>query len=409
MEKKSLRTQLILITYTAFLLLTVLRLPDIWAVITFVIEAMSPFITGFAIAFVLTAPCIFFENTLNKFLPSFQKYSSGLAVALSYFAVIALIVGLVSVVIPKLTESVSIFTDSIKIYTANLQEWLSGLANKTDNEMLAEISVDLQSIFTNFSTYLEKAMQTALSTMSVAATQVISVTGDVVSVIINIVISLVFSVYMLADRKNLCRQSERVLFAYLPHTFAEKILFVLRMTSNTFSKFVAGQLLEACILGGLCAIGMLFIQPDYAMLIGIIVGTSALVPVAGGYVGGGFSFVLLFMVSPMSSVIFLVFLLVLQQFEGNVIYPRVVGNSIGLPGLWVVFAVIIGGALFGLLGVLLSVPCLSVLYALLRMDIQRREELQKTGKPSKVKSETKAPEEKKLESKPQATQSKKKK
>lgn len=372
MNLKSLRNPIILITYTALLLLAVLRIQEIGGIFSYVIGALTPFIAGFALAFVLSGPCNFFEKQIDK-LPTFQKWSGGLAVALTYFSVIFFFFTLISVVIPKLMDSVSIFLDSIKVYTANLQEWLTKLATETESEAVADVSLDLSSLFSNFSTYLEKALQTALSTMSVAATQVISVTGDVVSVVVNIVIALVFSVYMLGDRKNLCRQCARVLCAYTPKLFSDKVLFVTRMASTTFSKFVAGQILEAFILGGLCAIGMLFIQADYALLIGIIVGVSALVPVAGGYVGGGLSFVLLFMVSPMQSVVFIVFLLILQQFEGNVIYPRVVGNSIGLPGLWVVFAVIIGGNLFGLLGVLVSVPCLSVLYALLKMDVQRRE------------------------------------
>ena len=144
------------------------------------------------------------------------------------------------------------------------------------------------------------------------------------------------------------------------------------LTANTFTAFVSGQLIEACILGGLTALGMLFIQADYAPLIGVIIGASAIIPVAGAYIGAIVSALLLVMVSPIKALVFLVFLVVLQQIEGNVIYPKVVGTSIGLPGIWVLAAVTIGGGVGGLVGVLLSVPVASVLYALLRRDVHKR-------------------------------------
>ena len=157
----------------------------------------------------------------------------------------------------------------------------------------------------------------------------------------------------------------------------DPIIRVAELTGRTFTSFVSGQLTEACILGALCALGMLFIQADYAPLIGVIVGASALVPVVGAYAGAGLSAFLLVMISPIRALIFLVFLGILQQIEGNVIYPRVVGTSIGLPGIWVLTAVTLGGGLFGLPGVLLSVPTASVLYTLLKEDVTARLKPQK--------------------------------
>ena len=153
---------------------------------------------------------------------------------------------------------------------------------------------------------------------------------------------------------------------------------VVRLTSDTFTNFISGQLIEACILGGLCALGTIFIQADYAALVGVIIGVSALIPVAGAYLGALLSAFLLVMVNPVRALVFLIFLAVLQQIEGNIIYPRVVGTSIGLPGIWVLAAVTVGGGMFGLLGVLLSVPVASVLYTLLRQDVRRRLEQRTT-------------------------------
>ncbi|MFI3253302.1 MAG: AI-2E family transporter [Eubacteriales bacterium] len=379
MENHTFRKPVFLITYTALLALAVLNIQLIWAYCSQVLEVMMPFFAGFAIAFVLSQLCNFFLKWIGKALPN-SKYGlqNGLAVTLSYVSVFFFLFTLVSIVIPKLVENVNVFVESLKVYTANLQEWLNGLTANTDSELLSELSVDLSGLFDYLSQYLEKILSEALNAASFAATQVMAATGTMIATLVNLVIALVFSIYMLADRKNLCAQCKRLLFAYVPQKQAEKIHFVTCLSGKTFSKFVAGQVIEACILGTLCAIGMLFIQADYALLIGIIVGVTALVPVVGGYIGGGFSFVLLFMVGPMEAVIFLVFLLILQQLEGNLIYPKVVGSSLGLPGLWVVFAVIIGGGLYGIMGSLLSVPVVSVVYALLKMDVAKREELQTT-------------------------------
>ena len=197
-------------------------------------------------------------------------------------------------------------------------------------------------------------------------------TGNIISMFVTLVLAVVFSIYMLAGKEKLLSQGRRLLRAYLPERWADRVSDVIQLTADIFSSFVSGQLIEACILGGLCALGTLFIQPDYAALIGVIIGVSALIPVAGAYIGAILSAFLLVMVNPVRALIFLIFLAVLQQIEGNVIYPRVVGTSIGLPGIWVLAAVTVGGGLFGLLGVLLSVPVASVVYALIKRDVRRR-------------------------------------
>lgn len=363
-----------LIVFTAFMAVVVVQFSVIWACMTEVLGAVEPFFVGMGIAFVLSMLCNLYVKFLAKVFPKKNYgFHNGIAVALSYISVIVFIIALFSVVIPKLVENVNVFVESLKVYTANLEEWLVGLAQNTDSEIVAEFSLDLRSLFDSLSSYLEKILSDALSAASFAATQVMAVTGNVVTVVVNGVVALVFSIYMLADRKNLCEQCKRILYAYTPKKFADRTSYIATVSNRIFSKFVVGQIMEAFILGGLCALGMLFIQADYALLIGIIVGVTALIPVAGGYIGGGFAFVLLFMVSPMRALVFMVFLLVLQQLEGNLIYPRVVGSSLGLPGLWVVFAVIVGGGLFGLVGALLSVPVVSILYALLWEDVEKKE------------------------------------
>lgn len=354
------------ITYIAFLALVVVQFERIEGVLLTGLAIFSPFFLGFAMAFVLAQPYDFFYKIIKNG-NVFARHASPLAVTLAYTSVIIVVTSLTSFVVPKLVESITDFLNSLEGYIANLQVWVYNIRDKLDIEFINGLD------FSNLNQYLEQVLQNTLKTISGAASQVISMTGSLVSAIVNFVMAFVFSVYMLAGKDDLCQKATRVARAYLPKKTSARLIEVCSLSNRIFSKFLAGQLIEACILGTLCGLGMLLIMADYAMLIGILVGVSALVPVVGGYVGGGLAFLLLFLVSPMKAVIFLVFLLLLQQFEGNIIYPRVVGGSVGLPGLWVLLAVIVGSGLFGITGALLGVPTVSVLYALLKQDVLQRE------------------------------------
>ena len=187
--------------------------------------------------------------------------------------------------------------------------------------------------------YLRRVLEGVLNTATNAASHVLVITSGVISMGVTLVLAIVFSVYMLSGREKLLSQCRRVMRAYLPGSWADRVQSVVQLSADTFTNFVSGQLTEACILGVLCALGMLFIQSDYAALVGVIVGTTALIPVMGAYIGAVLPAFLLLMVDPWRALAFLVFLGILQQIEGNVIYPRVVGTSIGLPGIWVLAAV----------------------------------------------------------------------
>ena len=333
---------------------------------------MKPLFIGFAIAFVLNRPCAFFLRQYERRLaPRFRKLGRPFAVLTSYVLMIVIIVALFSFVLPQVMESIRLFAGSVSGYVENLQKLLDQVAGYLDLK-----SLDLSKL----STYLRDILNGVLSSVSTAATQIMAVTGSIISMLVTLVLAVVFSIYMLAGQEKLLRQGRQLLRAYLPARFVGPVSEVIRLTGEIFTNFVLGQLIEACILGGLCALGTFFIQADYAALIGVIVGVSALIPVMGAYVGAILSAFLLVMVSPVRALVFLIFLGILQQIEGNVIYPRVVGTSIGLPGIWVLTAVTVGGGLFGLLGVLLSVPVASVLYALLKRDVKRRLDAPKAEK-----------------------------
>ena len=368
MTQKTTRSIMLIITYTILLILFLMKFDWIWGMVMQFVSAMKPFFIGFAIAFALNRPCQFFRRFYGRQLGRRREnLTLPFAVVSSYLCVILVVIALVSFVLPQVADSVSLFAGRMEGYVANLQIWVNDLFEYFHaEEILAGID------FTGLDEYLKKLLNGMLTVASDTMSGILAFTGSVLSVAVTLILSLVFSIYMLAGRDTLMSQCHKVLYAYVPRGWAERIHEVVRLSGVTFTNFVSGQLLEACILGGLCAIGMLFIQPDYAPLIGVIIGISALIPVAGAYVGAILSAFLLLMVSPVRALAFLVFLVILQQIEGNVIYPRVVGTSIGLPGLWVLTAVTVGGGLFGLLGIMLSVPVCSVLYTLLRRDVASR-------------------------------------
>lgn len=365
MDKKLFRSILWIITYAVFLIFFIVRFDDFRVLLGTVLGLFRPLFLGFSIAFVLSRPCRgltrFYERALSR--TRMKKLSRPLAVASAYLLLILLLAGFFSVVLPKLVASIQLFAGSVNGYMINLQAWL--------NSFLASLHLETLDL-SNFSDLIKSALNGVLNTLTTAVPQLLTITSNIISVVVTSFISIIFSIYMLSGQEILLSQCRRVLRAYVPTRAAAWITDVVHLTGETFSAFVSGQLIEACILGGLTSIGMLFIQADYAPLIGMIIAATALIPMIGAFLGGAVSALLLVMVSPVRTLAFLIFLLCLQQFEGNVIYPRVVGSNIGLPAIWVLSAVTVGGGLLGFVGILLSVPVASVLYTLLRRDVHRR-------------------------------------
>ena len=372
MEKARFRSLLLLITFTVGLIFVIVRFDDLWRMCSNVLGLFTPLFIGLAIAFVLNRPCAFFRQALEKALgrTKLAGICVPLAVTLSYLLLFGVVAALFAFVLPQLVGSIQRFADNLSLYMGQAQQWLDGLftALHLDEWDFSSLSQELSKLGQEVS----KLLNQALTTLTEALPRLLSVTSSILSVLFTCVLAFVFSIYMLSGKDKLLRQCRHVLRAYLPARAYETVLDVAALTANTFSKFVTGQITEACILGALTTLGMVVLRLDYALLIGVLIGVSALVPVVGAYVGGFTSALLLVMIAPMKAVIFLVFLVCLQQIEGNVIYPRVVGTSLGLPGIWVLAAVTVGGGLFGFLGMLLSVPVASILYTLLKKDVRKR-------------------------------------
>ena len=366
MDKKLFRSILLIITYAVLLVIVLARLDVIGGALGTLLAVFKPLIIGFCLAFILNRPCQFFFRLYSKGLDKTPARGAArpLAVLTAYLALILLIVAVFSFVLPKLVESIQTFVLNLGGYITNAQNSI--------NHLLEYLHLDIKQLdLSSLNTTLEGVLKNALNILSNLGPRLVEFTTGLVSILITGVLALVFSIYMLSGRDKLLGQCRRLLQAYVPAKVSGPISDVVSLTAATFTKFVTGQCIEACILGSLCTIGMLFIQPDYAPLIGVTVGAAALIPVAGAYIGAIVSAILLLMVSPLKALIFVIFLIILQQVEGSVIYPRVVGTSLGLPGIWVLAAVTVGGSLLGLVGVLISVPIALVISPRPRGDIHK--------------------------------------
>lgn len=368
--KLTMRKLLLLITYAVVLVAFIVKIDVVLEWAGGVLGAFRPIFIGFVMAFILNRPCNFFARLYGR---CFKKRASvlarPLAIITAYIITLGVIAGIVAFIIPALRSSIETFAANLSTYSANLQSLYDTVVNFLELEHLQ--GLDLSGTLSNT---LNKLVSTVLDTITTTLPHLVSAAGWVVSFVVTVVLSLVFSIYMLFGGPRLVNQIRRLTLHYLPEKISGKAISVARLTANTFTQYISGQVIEACILGVLCFIGMTIFRFSYAPLISVIIAVSALIPIAGAYLGAILSAVLLLMVDPMEAVWFIVFLLILQQLEGNLIYPRVVGTSIGLPGIWVLAAVTVGGTLMGFAGLIAGVPITAVLYTLIRSDLRRREE-----------------------------------
>ena len=368
MDKNLFRKLILLITYAVALVAVIVKLDAVIGWLGGVAAAFRPLVIGGVIAFILNRPCGFFARQYEKLLPGRGKaVARPLAVATAYLIVVAIIAVLVSMVVPELTHSIEMFIGNLSVYSDNFQDLFDWLVTKLELEQLANLDLS-----TGISDSLKDLLTRALDALTNTLPHLITVTSVVVSGVVTGVISLVFSIYMLSGAPRLTAQCKRLVRAYLPEKAARLVLDVARLTAETFTKYVSGQMVEGCILGSLCFLGMCLFRFDYAPLISVAVGVFALIPIVGAYLGAVLAVLLLVMIDPWEAVWFLIFLVALQQFEGNLIYPRVVGTSMGLPGIWVLAAVTVGGSLLGLVGMVVSVPLAAVAYTLLKRDLRAR-------------------------------------
>ena len=330
------------------------------------VGAAAPLIIGCVIAYLVNILMSFYER---HYFPGtkaagLKKGRRPVCMIAAFVTLAAVIVLLINLVVPELAACVQLLFAKLPGAMREFAAWLSASNLLPENMADTIASVNWQSkieqIIGVLTTGVSSVMGTAISAIS-----------SVFSGIVTALFSFIFAIYLLTGKEKLASQFNRLMKRYMKADFYRKTTYVLSVVNDCFHRYIVGQCTEAVILGVLCTIGMLILKLPYATMIGALIAFTALIPVAGGYIGAGIGVFMILTVSPMQAVIFLLYIVVLQQLEGNLIYPRVVGSSMGLPGIWVLAAVTVGGGVMGIAGMLLGVPLAATLYRLLREDVNR--------------------------------------
>ena len=360
-----------MIFFTVVLIFAFIHIKEIWSFLGFVIKLIMPFILGLVIAFVLNILINLIEHKLLDKAKMKDKSKRVISLLLSLAIVFAFIVILLSLIIPQLQNTVSLFVDNMPVYEENVRELLDKF--NVDQDTVMQIEEWVQNFGDTAVEYIKNNSDKIFEVT-------LGVASNVISVLLNTVISFVFLIYLLVQKEKLLYQVNKVLRAYLPFKRVSKIRDIAKLSNRICAHFVSGQCLEAVIIGVLCFIGMLLLGIPYAGSISVLIGVTALIPVYGAFIGTIIGAFLIFMFSPIKALIFIIFIIILQQFEGNLIYPKVVGKSVGLPGIWVFVAVTIGASLAGVVGMLVSVPVASICYSIIATDVNYRIEAKNSKK-----------------------------
>jgi predicted PurR-regulated permease PerM len=350
------------------------RLPALAAALRWGLGVLSPFLVGGAIAFILNVPMGAIERALPLGRGRRKSLRRPLALILTLAAVGGVLTLAVCVIGPGVGEAAGSVTRQLPEAIRRLQEQLAAW-----EAALPQLQTLLGDMEIDWTTLSQKAIALAQKWAGGLVSSGGGLIGGVVSGVSTFVIGLIFSFYVLLQKEKLSRQGRQVLYALLPMSWADRTLEVLRLAGQTFSSFLSGQCVEAVILGTLFAVSMTIFRMPYALLVGVLIALTALIPVVGAFIGCVVGALLIAVTDPWRALGFIVLFLVLQQVEGNFIYPHVVGSSVGLPSIWVLAAVTLGGKLMGIAGMLFFIPLCSVLYALFRDFVKGR--LQSRGVP----------------------------
>ena len=360
-----------LIVFTALLVVALWKFDVVLDVLKTIWQIIFPFILGGAIVFVINVPMSFLEKKIFENVKKENKAARKLARPVSLLLTIVLVVGVIALVmigvIPQLTKTMGSLMINITDFIPQIKIWIRDFFH--DNREIMKLVDQVQ-----FNP--DQAIRWGISLLGNGAGNMMNTTvsavGSVVSGLATFFIAFSFACYVLFQKEKLHVQIRKVLFAFFPKQKADAFLKVCSLTYRTFANFLTGQCLEAVILGCMFVVTLSVLRMPYALLIGVLIAFTALIPIFGAFIGCAVGSFLIFMVSPKQAIIFIIVFLVLQQIEGNLIYPHVVGESVGLPSIWVLAAVTIGGNLMGIVGMLVFIPLLSVLYTIFREFVYLR-------------------------------------
>ena len=360
-----------LIVFTALLVVALWKFDVVLDVLKTIGQIIFPFILGGAIVFVINVPMSFLEKKIFENVKKENKAARKLARPVSLLLTIVLVVGVIALVmigvIPQLTKTMGSLMINITDFIPQIKIWIRDFFH--DNREIMKLVDQVQ-----FKP--DQAIRWGISLLGNGAGNMMNTTmsavGSVVSGLATFFIAFSFACYVLFQKEKLHVQIRKILFAFLPKQKADAFLKVCSLTYRTFANFLTGQCLEAVILGCMFVVTLSILRMPYALLIGVLIAFTALIPIFGAFIGCAVGSFLIFMVSPKQAIIFIIVFLVLQQIEGNLIYPHVVGESVGLPSIWVLAAVTIGGNLMGIVGMLVFIPLLSVVYTIFRKVVYQR-------------------------------------
>lgn len=368
-EGKSKFKQYILIaTYIIVLSFILLNLSDVTSALDAILSILSPFTFAIGIAFVFNLPMKLFEDKVFYFLDK-PKYKSAknmkrpLSILATVITIFGLLTALIVFVIPQLVDSISTLLNSVPGYMQSFETLINQYINST--ELLKKISEELLLVWKDILQFGGQFLGNSLNGL-------LNVTIGVTSGVANFILSLVLAIYMLASKETLILQLKKFIYAFTKKSFADRIIEIGQISNVTFASFIAGQCIEAVIIGILCFIGMTILSMPYALLISVIIGITALIPIFGAFIGTIPSAFIIMIISPIQSLVFVIFIIILQQLEGAFIYPKVVGGSIGLSAIWVMLAIMVGGSTFGFLGMLLGIPTFGVIYKLISQSTRNK-------------------------------------
>lgn len=364
----TLKNAILLITYTVVLILCAINYQKIFTFIASFFSLIKPFIYGFGMAYVFHLPMNYFEKKLPA---SFQKGRTIVSAICSLLLVVIIFTFIFNIVVPQVVDSIVSLGNALPSYLEEAQQAATFWMEKLD------ISDE---VMTQIASYSEQIQTTLVNVVSDVIPALISAGKGITTSVANIVMAFVIAVYLLISKDKLHGQVKRMMYAFLNDNLNAYVTHVGVIANKIFANFISGQMVEAVIIGVLCYIGCLVLKIPYAPIVAVVIGCTNIIPIFGPIIGTGICGFLILFVSPIQAVVFVIFGICLQQFESNLIYPRVVGSSVGLSGLWVLFAITVGGGLFGLMGMVLGLPSFAVAYALLREEMNRRVQIKEAKK-----------------------------
>lgn len=379
LDKENTKQILKIVIIAIILLVALFNIKFVWDAGLSFFNIISPFIWGLAIAFILNIFMTLYENKLFKIgqrkktknkresstkkVEKKSKFDRAFAIILSIITIVAIITIILLLIVPQ-------FVDVIRNLISNIPNYLQSLQNLAIEitEKFPEANMFIQNIEIDTEALKNGIVNLSKDVLDITINQI----SSLISNVINFFIAIIFSVYILLNKEDLKKEAKKFVYARIDKEKADYILKVARLARDSFRNFLTGQAKEAVILGSLCAIGMLILGIPYAGPIGALTAITAFIPIVGAFIGGFIGAILIVAVDPIKALIFIIFIIVLQQVEGNLIYPHVVGKNMGLPSIWVLVAITIGGGLFGIMGMIVGLPVVSIIYAITQESTSKK-------------------------------------